>query len=1133
MDVPSLTLHTILLVRTLPSGNVVTAPVSALASASYGPAGHCADEQQLYLGELLARERPEGVARFQVPEAARLVDTEVIVPREDLPRRLKMRVPLQVHAVVIPDARGQWVTVACLDHTFYVPRDESVEEAVKAEVVRLAGARELSPTQYLELLPPVDAELVPLTLSIERLDRLPTDRVATLRKTLRERERAQWAREVLATVAEPLHEKLPREAPPLASRDLALEQLTALLDGPRRRSVLITGPSLAGKTALVHAWIRARLARVKVTVWATSGTQLIAGMSGLGQWEERVRRVMEAAEAIDAVLYFDNLGDLVSERAHGHADIPSALKPWIEEGRVRVVAELRAELADAAERNHGALLATLARLRVDALSPAAAREALTRRARWHDVHDGDAPQVAPRGLDAVVDLADRYLPYESFPGKAVRLYDDLRALAAAQPSTTRTGRVEVGSPEVYSFFSLQSGIPLFLLREDTALRLDDVVRTLRERVVGQDDAVRRVAETVCVVKARLQPTGKPLATLMFVGPTGVGKTELARGLATLLFGAEGRMVRFDMSEFTDVEAADRLIRGTGGAEGLLTRRVREQPFGVVLLDEIEKAHPSVFDLLLQVCGDARLTDARGRTAWFHNTILIMTSNLGVSSLRDAAGFAQPEATAASHFQRVVERHFRPEFVNRIDRVVPFAPLTAEEILRVARIALDRIAARRGFTSAGITLRVWDGALAALARDGYSARYGARALRRHLEDHLVAPVARLLSAAPINGAQGAVTVTLPAEDVGAPEGMTLVHELAAGALAFKVFVARATDARESSNAFERITTHRRNISRAMRYPRVEALQEQLEFLVLQLDHGRAAGARHAGDVAGLGAQHHRLDAVWRSLASHLDDILVAEELAIDSFLHDRVPHELVAEADTVWERFERDLARALIAQEPYRDTVTLLLSELDGHRTLDRWLPPLADACERRGWTALAHIDGEPPRADEAWPRERRWGVGRALNDQLERVTAPARTARNVLLRVRGEGAGALLALEAGLQVWPAGGEEKDACLDVTLVKMATELSDKDWEHPALVPCTPGSYGERRRARRNREHASTGWVRTRDSRWAGPFGGLHAYFEALERVAAQDLVAYELNEMTPRDERFIGLLDEQVPESMRG
>jgi hypothetical protein len=139
----------------------------------------------------------------------------------------------------------------------------------------------------------------------------------------------------------------------------------------------------------------------------------------------------------------------------------------------------------------------------------------------------------------------------------------------------------------------------------------------------------------------------------------------------------------------------------------------------------------------------------------------------------------------------------------------------------------------------------------------------------------------------------------------------------------------------------------------------------------------------------------------------------------------------------------------------------------------------------------------------------------------------------VLLRARGEDVGALLALEAGLSVWPAGGDEKDACLDVTLVKMSDVLNEPDWAHPALVPPAPSAYGERRKARRNREHAPNGWVRTRDSRWAGPFATLGAYFEAIERVAARDLAAYELNEGAPRDERFQGLLDEVVPESMRG
>ena len=186
---PGLRIQTTLLSREMPGGAVLVAPVPALALASFGPAGHCAVEQQLFLGEHLARVAPEEAARFQLPEGVRLVETDVLVPREELPRRLRIRTPLRVHAVVIPDARGQWVAVPCLDHTFYLPAGEDVEKAVADEVVRLAGARELKPLEYLQLLPPERVELMPIELGVERIERLPPGSVATLRKTLRDRER--------------------------------------------------------------------------------------------------------------------------------------------------------------------------------------------------------------------------------------------------------------------------------------------------------------------------------------------------------------------------------------------------------------------------------------------------------------------------------------------------------------------------------------------------------------------------------------------------------------------------------------------------------------------------------------------------------------------------------------------------------------------------------------------------------------------------------------------------------------------------------------------------------------------------------------------------------------------------------
>ena len=272
------------------------------------------------------------------------------------------------------------------------------------------------------------------------------------------------------------------------------------------------------------------------------------------------------------------------------------------------------------------------------------RDRLRVRAQQWARTEPNRPTVALEALAPVVELARRYLPYRAFPGKAVRFLEELRATR----DTVRdaTGRpIPLGLEDAYEAFSLVTGIPAFLLRDDRELHLDEVVGRLRKRMIGQEEAVRRVAETICVAKAQLGPGDKPLATFLFVGPTGVGKTELARSLADFLFGSENRLVRFDMSEYGDPWAAERLITG-GTGDGLLTSKVREQPFCVVLLDEIEKAHPAVFDLLLQVLGEGRLTDGRGRTTYFQNAIIVMTSNLGAAGSPGAIVARSSIATAA-------------------------------------------------------------------------------------------------------------------------------------------------------------------------------------------------------------------------------------------------------------------------------------------------------------------------------------------------------------------------------------------------------------------------------------------------------------------------------------------------------
>jgi len=1051
------------------------------------------------------------------------------------------------------------VVIPALDHTFHVAAGEELEPAVDAEVRRMVLALEPTPQEFIGLLPALDYRLELLELDVDRSAQLVPGTARALRRKVIERKQQADALEVLESVGTPLHgrEDVVR-GPPLVGRSRELELLDGLLGGKQRLGVMLVGAELAGKTALFHGWVRTcspvgRVGGQKKMhgrreprpVFSLSGAQLIAGMSGLGQWQERVRRVMQAAERLDAVLFFDNLGDLFGDRPEGKVDLAGAMRPFLDDGRVRLVGEVRPEALDRYESRHVGFVSALHRLKLEPMEADGAVEVLASRAAHAGKREPHRPTLDPAAVRPLVELVDRYQPYQTFPGKAVRLFEELRAIHEHRSprEEDREGEADlIGEREVLETFALQSGIPLFLLRQDRALKLEQVLGRLGARLVGQEPAVRRVAETICMVKANLQPAGKPLATFLFVGPTGVGKTELARSLAVFLFGDEQRLLRFDMSEFMDAGAAQRLIQGTDRAEGQLTRRVRQQPFSVLLLDEIEKAHPAVFDLLLQVCGEGRLTDAAGRTAHFNNTTIIMTSNLGAAGRRAPIGIAPARSDQGSddaYYQEQVVRAFRPEFVNRIDRVIAFRTLTPGEVERVARLTLARIDRRRGIEELGLTLEVTGPAALELARGGYSERYGARELRRHLEQQVVGPAARILAELGGRARGGTLRVCL-GSDAPEDDGGQELSRLDLGPLALRMLAGRTARQRAGgASSLSAVSALRRQLDRYMALETVSEVKDQIDAIIAQLSSteertGGKRDPRRARERVELSIELHRLRELWLRAQTLREELETAEELALSALLEEEDPSPYLAESGNTWDRFLEALYYLLIARRQRRDRVTLMIQELDDGRAMDRWLRPLLEqGLARLGWSVLVHPDGgkrasgDPQPGDELWPAERRFGPPRSAEWTLEQLERPERPFRSVVVRASGPYACIGLTLEGGVHKYEGLRGGDPVMLAVAVLARRTVLTDKEWDGPQLRPVSPAGWSRLRRAAPVRHFEQPGGPCLVLKRPVAV--GLDAYWERFERVAVEHLLAViEREGDADLDDVFAAALPDQPP-----
>lgn len=521
-------------------------------------------------------------------------------------------------------------------------------------------------------------------------------------------------------------------------------RIAEVLAGDVPRSVLLVGPSGVGKTAAFHELIRRaghhRLGHARF--WSTTGARIVAGMTGFGMWQERCTVLWKEASRAKAVVHLGNLLELMGVGQHigNPQGVAGFLRPYIGRGDVLAVAECTPDQIARIERADPHLLQAFEQVPIGEPPPERSRRIL---AEWTRAHAKGHASVSEEALAAVDRLHRRYATYSVAPGRPLRFVRNLLREALSGAS--------LGEGDVVASFSRETGLPRFLLDDTVPLDLEESRRWFAGRVMGQPEAVDLVVDLLATVKAGLARTGRPIASLLFVGPTGVGKTEMSKALAEHLYGDPARMVRFDMSEYADPLAVERLVGGPGREEGLLTSRVREQPFGVVLFDEFEKGHPLFLDLLLQALGDGRMTDASGRVASFQNAVVILTSNLGAETFRSGRmGFladARAQAEAREHFLHEVKDAVRPELFNRIDRVVPFLPLDEETCTRVVRRELDKISRRDGVLHRKVAFSVAADVAADLARRGFDARYGARPLKRAIERELLAPLADELNGYP--------------------------------------------------------------------------------------------------------------------------------------------------------------------------------------------------------------------------------------------------------------------------------------------------------------------------------------------------------------------------------------------------
>jgi ATP-dependent Clp protease ATP-binding subunit ClpC len=636
---------------------------------------------------------------------------------------------------------------------------------------------------------------------------------------------------------------------PVIGRAEEVETTIEILSRRTKNNPVLIGDPGVGKTAIVEG-IAQRVVNEEVPetladkrVLQLDLAGLVAGTQYRGQFEERLKKIIDEIRenSEDAIVFIDELHTVVGAgAAEGSMDASNMLKPALARGELRVVG---ATTIDEYRKNIEKDAALERRFQPVLVSEPSVDDTIEILRGLKDRYEAHhRVKITEEAIVAAAELSDRYITGRFLPDKAIDLVDQaaarVRLRSKTKPKDTRTlenemkrlqrekdqavanedfekaqglkdraearrgeleearqGRsptAEVTAEDIAEVVSRATGIPVSQLTQEERDRLMRLEEQLHERVIGQDEAVGAIAEAIRRARAGLGDPNRPIGSFLFLGPTGVGKTELARTLAEALFGDEAAMVRIDMSEFQERHTVSRLVGAPPGyvgyeEAGQLTESVRRRPYSVLLLDEIEKAHPDVFNILLQILDDGRLTDSQGRTVDFKQTVIIMTSNMGAERIQAHSRRKESFEDLKEDVMRIVRSQLRPEFVNRIDEIIVFRALTREQIADVARLLLEQT--QRRLHAQDIEVEFTDAAVELIADEGFDPEFGARPLRRVIQRRVDNELAGMVLGGSLNPGDKVIT--------GAEDGL-LTLDVVEGAADISDEADDANEARETAS-----------------------------------------------------------------------------------------------------------------------------------------------------------------------------------------------------------------------------------------------------------------------------------------------------------------------------------------------